>query len=141
MAPPSAPATSAWSWAARGATGRMLPTGSPRTGPTAELNDPRGLAVGPTGALFVSDGFLHVIRVVPFSTGTLLGRTMKAGDLYTAAGALPVSTSEGDNDGTRWVVTQMGTPVGVAVSATGALFYADASLDTVRVIGSGAGSP
>jgi hypothetical protein len=37
----------------------------PANGPTAELNDPRGLAVGPTGALFVTDGFLHVIRVVP----------------------------------------------------------------------------
>ena len=47
---------------------------------------------------------------------------MKAGDLYTAAGALPVSTSEGDNDGTRWVLTQMGTPMGVAVSAIGALY-------------------
>jgi len=52
-----------------------------------------------------------------------------------------VSTSEGVSDGTRWVVTPMGTPVGVAVSATGALSYADASLDTVRVIGSEAGSP
>ena len=50
-AAPSAPATSAWSWAARGATGRTSPTGSPPTAPTAELNDPRGLAVGPTGAL------------------------------------------------------------------------------------------
>ena len=36
-----------------------------RQRPTAELNDPRGLAVGPTGALFVTDGFMHVIRVVP----------------------------------------------------------------------------
>jgi hypothetical protein len=124
-----------------GGYGPYVVDGLPANGPTAELNDPRGLAVGPTGALYVSDGFLHVIRVVPFSTGTLLGRTMKPGDLYTAAGALPVSTSEGDNDGSRWVVTQMGTPVGVAVSATGALFYADASLDTVRVIGSGAASP
>jgi hypothetical protein len=124
-----------------GGYGPYVADGLPADGPTAELNDPRGLAVGPTGALYVSDGFLHVIRVVPFLTGTLLGRTMKTGNLYTAAGALPVSTSEGDNDGTRWVVTQMGTPVGVAVSATGALFYADASLDTVRVIGSRAGSP
>ena len=124
-----------------GGYGPYVADGLPANGPSAELNDPRGLAVGPTGALFVSDGFLHVIRVVPSSTGTLLGRTMKAGDLYTVAGALPVSTSEGVSDGTRWVVTPMGTPVGVAVSATGALSYADASLDTVRVIGSEAGSP
>ena len=124
-----------------GSYGPYLVDGLPATSPAAELNDPRGLAVGPTGALFVSDGFMHVIRVVPSSTGTLLGRTMKAGDLYTAAGALPVSTPAGTNDGTRWVLTHMGTPVGLAVSPSGALFYADAGLGTVRVIATGAGTP
>jgi sugar lactone lactonase YvrE len=127
-----------------GGTGSYGPyalDGLPATGPAAELNDPRGLAVGPTGALFVTDGFMHVIRVVPPSTGTLLGRAMKAGDLYTAAGALPVTTSEGTNDGTRWVLTTMATPSGVAVSSSGALYYADAGLGTVRVIGTGADAP
>jgi trimeric autotransporter adhesin len=128
-----------------GSYGPYLADGLPANGPTAELNDPRGLAVGPTGALFVTDGFMHVIRVVPSSTGTLLGRTMTAGDLYTAAGALPVATPAGANDGTRWVLTRMGTPVGVAVSPSGALFYADADADArigaVRVISTGAGSP
>ena len=119
-----------------GGYGPYVADGLPANGPTAELNDPSGLAVSPTGALFVADGFLHVIRVVPSSTGTLLGRTMKAGDLYTAAGALPVGTPEGDNDGTRWVLTTMGTPVGLAVSATGVLSYADAGFDAVRSIGS-----
>jgi hypothetical protein len=124
-----------------GSYGPYLADGLPAAGPTAELNDPRGLAVGPTGALFVSDGFMHVIRVVPSSTGTLLGRAMKAGNLYTAAGALPVANPAGSNDGTRWVLTHMGTPVGLAVSPSGALFYADASLGTVRVIATGGGTP
>jgi DNA-binding beta-propeller fold protein YncE len=124
-----------------GSYGPYLADGLPAAGPTAELNDPRGLAVGPTGALFVSDGFMHVIRVVPSSTGMLLGQTMKAGDLYTAAGALPVATPAGANDGTRWVLAHMGTPVGLAVSPSGALFYADASLGTVRVIATGGGAP
>lgn len=126
-----------------GSYGPYLTDGLPAVGPTAELNDPRGLAVGPTGALFISDGFMQAIRVVPPAAGTLLGRTMKAGDLYTAAGALPVSNSEGTNDGTRWVLSQMATPTGLAVSASGALYYADAGLGTVRVIstGAGAGSP
>ncbi len=120
-----------------GSYGPYLADGLAANGPTAELNDPRGLAIGPTGGLFVSDGFMHVIRVVPSTTGTLLGRTMQAGDLYTAAGALPV----GDNAGTRWVHTQMRTPVGVVVSPSGSLFYADAGLDTVRAIATGAGPP
>ena len=91
-----------------GSYGPYLADGLPATGPTAELNDPRGLAVGPTGALFVTDGFMHVIRVVPASAGTLLGRAMTAGDLYTVAGALPVETAAGLGDGTRWVLTTDG---------------------------------
>jgi NHL repeat len=124
-----------------GGYGPYLADGLAAAGPTAELNDPRGLAIGPTGALFVSDGFMHVIRVVPATTGTLLGRTMQAGDLYTAAGALPVATPEGDNDGTRWVRTRMGTPVGVVVSPSGLLLYADAGLGTVRALATEAGPP
>ena len=123
-----------------GGYGPYVADGLAANGPTAELNDPRGLAVGGNGALFVTDGFLHVIRVVPSTTGTLLGRTLNAGDLYSVAGALPVATPEGDNDGTRWVLTTMSTPVGVAVSPTGTIYYADAGLSMVRAIGSGAGS-
>ena len=47
------------------------------------------------------------------------------------------TTPAGLGDGTRWVLTQMGTPIGVAVSPSGALYYSDASFDTVRVIGGG----
>jgi hypothetical protein len=86
-----------------GSVGPYVVDGLPANGPTAELNDPRGLALDPTGALFVTDGFMHVIRVVPAVNGTLLGTAVKAGDLYTVAGALPITTAAGANDGTRWV--------------------------------------
>jgi len=43
----------------------------------------------------------------------------------------------GTNDGTRWVRTQMGTPVGVAVARSGALYYSDATQNTVRVVAAG----
>ncbi len=105
-----------------GSYGPYFADGLAATSPTAELNDPRSLAVGPTGALFVSDGFMRVIRVVPASTGTLFGRAMTGGDLYTVAGALPVSTprgarrrhqvgphADGDPDGDRAV--DVGRPV------------------------------
>jgi glucose/arabinose dehydrogenase len=121
-----------------GGTGSYQPyfgDGLPATGVAAELNDPRGVAVGPTGALFVTDGSMHVIRVVPSSTGVLYGRAMKAGDLYSVAGAIPVATAEGLGDGTRWILTRMGTPVGIAVSPSGAVYYSDATLDAVREIG------
>jgi hypothetical protein len=119
-----------------GSYGPYLADGLSATGETAELNDPRGLALGPTGALYVTDGFMHVIRVVPSSTGVVDGRTMKAGDLYSVAGAVPVATAAGLGDGTRWELTRMGTPVGIAVSPSGAIYYSDGSLDTVRVVGS-----
>ena len=121
-----------------GGTGGYQPylaDGVPAVGEAAELNDPRGLALGPTGALFVTDSLMQVIRVVPSTTGTLFGRAMTAGDLYSVAGALPVATPEGPGNGTRWVLTRMGTPVGLAVSPSGKLYYSDANLDTVRTIG------
>jgi sugar lactone lactonase YvrE len=117
--------------------GPYLSDGLSATGPTAELNDPRGLAVGPTGALFLTDGFMHVVRVVPASTGSLLGRNMTSGDLYTVVGALPVATAEGQGDGTRWVLTAVGTPVGIAVSPAGSVYYTDSHLDVLRVIEAG----
>ncbi len=123
-----------------GGYGPYVADGLPANGPTAELNDPRGLTLGPTGALFVTDGFMHVIRVVPGADETLLGQALRAGDLYTVAGALPVANTAGTNDGTKWVRTQMGTPVGVAVTPTGALYYSDAAQSTVRVIPAAAGS-
>jgi hypothetical protein len=121
-----------------GGTGGYQPylaDGVPAVGVAAELNDPRGLAIGPTGALFVTDGLMQVIRVVPSTTGALFGRAMTVGDLYSVAGALPVATAEGPGDGTHWVLTRMGTPVGIAVSPSGDVYYSDGSLDTVRMIG------
>jgi hypothetical protein len=117
-----------------GTYGPYLTDGLSATGVAAEVNDPRGLAVGSTGALYLTDGFMHVIRVVPATSGTLLGRTMTGGDLYTVAGALPVTSPEGIGDGTRWVLTRLGTPSGIAVSATGSVYFSDAALGELRVI-------
>ena len=120
-----------------GSYGPYVTDGLPATGPTAELNDPRGLAVGPTGALYVSDGFMHVIRVVPADLRNAPRACDDGGDLYTVAGALPITTAAGLGDGTRWVLTHMGTPSGLVVAPSGAVSYADAGFDTVRVIGTG----
>ena len=118
-----------------GSYGPYLGDGLPAAGPTSELNDPRGLALAPGGALFVTDGFMHALRAAPTTGGTVLGRPMKAGDLYTAAGAVPVTSATGAGNGTRWVLTHLGTPTGVAVSGAGVLYMADATRDTVLAIG------
>jgi hypothetical protein len=118
-----------------GSYGPYLGDGLSATGPAAELNDPRGLSLSPSGALFVTDGFMHVVRVVPAVSQTVLGRAMTAGDLSTAAGALPVKNAAGLGDGTRWVLTHLDTPTGIVVSPTGILYVADAGRDTVLAIG------
>jgi hypothetical protein len=118
-----------------GSYGPYVADGLSATSAGAELNDPRGLALGPTGSLVVSDGFMHAIRIVPGRSGPQFGRSMTAGDLYTVAGALPVRTAAGAGDGTRWVLTKMGTPAGVGVTAGGAVVYCDAATGAVVSIG------
>ncbi len=118
-----------------GSYGPYIADGLSATGVGAELNDVRDIALGPTGTLVLSDGFMHVIRVVPAQSGPLFGRAMTAGDLYTVAGALPVSTAAGSGNGTRWVVTHTGTPTGVAVTKSGSVVYSDAATGVVVRVG------
>ena len=97
-----------------GSYGPYVADGLSATGIGAELNDPRGLALTPNGTLVVTDGFMHVIRFVPAQSGTEFGRAVSSGDLYTLAGARPVSTSVAAGDGTRWVLTHLDVPAGIA---------------------------
>ena len=131
----SARTTSGWWWVGPAATGRISPTASPpparppsSTTPGGSPSGRRGPCSSPTGSC-TSSGWC---RRPP---GRSSGRPMAAGDLYTVAGALPVKTAAGLGDGTRWVLTRMGTPVGIAVSPSGTVYYGDGSLDTVRAIG------
>jgi hypothetical protein len=105
------------------------------TSVVSELNDPEGLAVSPSGVLFVTDGTMHCIRVVPNITSDIFGRVMDGGDLYTLAGALPANNSHGIGDGTKWILTKMGIPFGIAVTASGAVVFSDQGTDQVREAG------
>jgi hypothetical protein len=75
---------------------------------------------------------MHCIRAVPASTVDLFGRSMSGGDLYTLAGALPISTKSGAGNGTRWILTHMDVPVGIAVTSTGAVLFSDRASAQVR---------
>jgi streptogramin lyase len=46
-----------------------------------------------------------------------------------------VSTAAGSGNGTRWVVTQMGAPTGVAVTKSGSVVYSDAATGAVVRVG------
>jgi sugar lactone lactonase YvrE len=109
--------------------------GLPAEFETSELNDPEGIAVSPSGTLFITDGSQHCIRVVPKTTGKVFGRAMNGGDYYTLAGAFPINDAAGTGDGTRWVLTHMGVPIGIAVSPSGSVVFSDRTSNAVREIG------
>jgi trimeric autotransporter adhesin len=120
--------------AGTGSNGPYLIDGLPATGETAELNDPKGLAVSTAGTLFISDGNMHCIRMVPSSSATVFGRSVNGGSMYTLAGALTVQNSSGGGNGTHWVLSHMDVPVGLALSDNGDLYFSDRGLNQVRQI-------
>jgi hypothetical protein len=121
--------------AGTGGNGPYVADGLSATGASAELNDPEGIAISQLGTIYVTDGLMHTIRVVPAISGTVQGRAMTAGNMYTLAGALPVSNSSGAGNGTSWVATRVSRPIGIALSPFGGVFFSDAGTGQVREIG------
>ncbi len=115
--------------AGEGSYGPYLSDGLPALGQTAEINFPTGIAVDANGDLYIADGSMHAIRLVPAGPTTLLGKPAQPGDMYTVAGAL--STGTGFRR-TPWVQTRRVDPSGVAGGAGGRLIYRDAGADVVR---------
>jgi trimeric autotransporter adhesin len=115
-----------------GGNGPYLEDGLFATSEASELNDPEGVAVGKTGTLFITDGAMHCLRVVPSITSDVFGKTMGGGDMYTLAGALTFQNASGSGNGTRWIRAHMDVPVGVAVTASGRVYFSDRGLDQVR---------
>ncbi|HUA94883.1 MAG TPA: hypothetical protein VMB82_05090 [Acidimicrobiales bacterium] len=108
-----------------------LADGLPARGTTAEINFPYGLAVAPDGDLYVTDTSSRAIRQLPAVAGSPFGRPVNPGDLYTLVGAVPT----GNNDtSTRWIVTQVTTPYGVAVAPDGDVLFSDRGADVVREV-------
>jgi sugar lactone lactonase YvrE len=103
-------------------------------GGASSLNYPSGLALDPSGDLFIADSFDRCIREVPAHSGDLFGRTVVADDMYTTAGVLPIGGAAA-GDGTRWVLARVAYPEGVAVGPGGALYFSDQGANTVRRIG------
>ena len=114
--------------AGEGSYGPYLIDGLPALGQTAELNFPSGIAVDARGDLYIADGAMHAIRLLPAAPMTLHGVTAQADDLYTVAGA--VSVGPGHRQ-TAWVQTRLRQPTGLALLPNGALAYSDAEADIV----------
>ncbi len=86
----------------------------------ARLNDPRDIAFGPDGAMYIADTGNHCIRVV------------RDGIVETFAGTCTVA-GEAD-DGPDPLLATLNTPFGVEVDAAGNVFIADTYNHVIRVV-------
>jgi hypothetical protein len=114
-----------------GSYGPYLIDGLPATGGVGEVNFPSALAVDAGGDLYIADGAMHAIRLVPATATTLLGKMVQAGSLSTVAGAESTGALHAV---TTWIQTRMADPSGLAVSPHGNLAYSDSDGDVVREV-------
>jgi len=98
---------------------------------SAELNGPIGVAEDSMGNLYIADYKGQRIRVVAAVTGTLLGVSVTAGDIYTVAGN---GTQGYSGDGGVATSAELNTPAGVAVDSAGDLYIADSGNQRIRMV-------
>jgi DNA-binding beta-propeller fold protein YncE len=120
--------------AGEGSYGPYLVDGLSAVGETAELNFPTAIAVDAHGNLYIADGAIHAIRLVPASTTTLLGKAATADNMYTVAGAMSTDVL---HSRTEWIQTRMLDPAGLALTPGGQLVYSDGQADVVRRLPAG----
>ena len=117
----------------QGAYSPYVVDGLPALGQVSEMNFPTALALDARGDLYIADGAMHAIRLVPAASATLLGRDVQAGDMYTVAGALPAGRLD---QHTRWVQTRLAYPAGLVLSP-GRIVYSDREDNVVRGVSAG----
>jgi streptogramin lyase len=113
---------------AGGGTGGLGAEGVPAT--TATLGEPRGLAIGPDGSLYLADrGAQRIRRVAPDAQGAITGASI----ITTVAGTGASAGAEPIPDGGGATATPLGGPVSVAAAPDGSLYIVEA-YDRVRQI-------
>jgi len=97
--------------------GADTPGSADGLGENAQFSQPRGIAVGPDGVLYVTDSSNHVIRKIT-----------PDGEVTTFAGGV-----QGTSDGTG-VQAEFDFPIGIVVDSQGNLFVTDNFSDRIRKI-------
>jgi trimeric autotransporter adhesin len=110
-----------------------LNDGLSATGQASDVNYPTGLAIDAAGDLVIADSYDRSIVEVAAHSGSVDGRQEVADDMYTVAGILPVGGAA-PGDGTRWILTRVTYPYGVATGPGGTLYFSDQGANTVRRI-------
>jgi hypothetical protein len=109
--------------------------GGPAT--SAGLRIPQGVTVDVAGNLVIADTENNRIRVVAAHTGTIYGKAMTAGDIYTVAGDGDGSFS---GDGGPATSAALDWPSAATVDAAGNLVISDSVNARVRVVAESTGT-
>ncbi len=98
---------------------------------TVDVRQPRGVAVGPTGLIYVADTMNDCIRLVNTGTTavTICQTTVNAGCLGTVAGVLDGS---GSTDNCTASTAKFLTPWGIAVDPQGNMYVSDTGNHWIR---------
>src|ERR1700694_4407087 len=117
-------------------------TGQGGPASSAELETPQGVAVGPTGDIYISellnDGtfFGDVLLDVPSPSGTKYGVTMTAGDVYRIVGdgGLPTAVCGGSATSSHYVSLRP------SIDSVGNVFITDATYAAACEVPAGSGT-
>ncbi|HSU67120.1 MAG TPA: SMP-30/gluconolactonase/LRE family protein [Tepidisphaeraceae bacterium] len=101
-------------------TGKKGFTGNGGPALNATLNGPKGIAVGPDGAVYLADTESHSIRKIDPTTGTI--------DLVAGTG------QKGDGPDGAPTQCRLSRPHGIHVAPDGALYIGDTESNKIRVI-------
>jgi sugar lactone lactonase YvrE len=100
---------------------------------SASLDYPEGVAVDKQGNLFIADESNNVIRMVAAADGTVFGRSVTAGNIYTVAGN-EYNGGDYTGDGGPALAATLDEPIGLVVDPNGNLFIADYDNSVIRVV-------